>query len=144
MSGLSEREGFEWLTLDAKFAAKVVLDPSGCLLWQGATCRGYGHLRRDRTWKAHRWAYRLAHGSIDPLLVIDHLCRTRLCVNPAHMELVTREENLNRGVRSPLKPGCPQGHPYSADNTYLVGKRRHCRTCRRAASRRWQARKAAA
>src|SRR3546814_15830673 len=38
------------------------------------------------------------------LLVIDHLCRNRACCNPAHMEAVTRAENLRRGVVAKLTP----------------------------------------
>jgi hypothetical protein len=73
----------------------------GCWLWQGArdTC-GYGIVgiqgSRVRT-SAHRWAYVHWKGTIPAGLEIDHLCRTPNCVNPAHLEAVTRRENTRRG-----------------------------------------------
>jgi hypothetical protein len=47
--------------------------------------------------RAHRFAYELLVGPIPEGLVIDHLCRNRRCVNPAHLEPVTAEENWRRG-----------------------------------------------
>jgi hypothetical protein len=51
---------------------------------------------------AHRAFYEDYRGPIPPGLVIDHLCRVRLCVNPSHMEIVTRGENTRRGRQTKL------------------------------------------
>lgn len=64
---------------------------------------GYGlfWIKRGAKWRghsAHRVAYELTHGSAPEGLVIDHLCRNRLCCNPAHLEAVTGLENVRRGV----------------------------------------------
>jgi hypothetical protein len=45
---------------------------------------------------AHRYAYEWLIGPIPIGLDLDHLCRTRECVNPNHLEPVTRKENIRR------------------------------------------------
>lgn len=73
-----------------------------CWKWTGAiTETGYGVLQvNGRKTYAHRFVYERLIGRIPVGLVIDHLCRVRSCVNPAHMEPVTNEENLRRGVEA--------------------------------------------
>lgn len=103
-----------------------------CWLWMGACAgRGYGHLLTGGQWKyAHRFAYELLIGPIPIGLTLDHLCRVLLCVNPFHLEAVTCQENLRRGIGHGSETHCPQGHPYDAVNTYRdkLGKR-SCRAC---------------
>lgn len=119
-------------------------DANGCWIWQGGrNGRGYGQLRWQGPVKmAHRLAYEAFIGPIPEGLHIDHLCRTRACVNPTHLEPVTAQVNV---LRSPVAPGavnagrthCPQGHEYTPENTYQYQARgdvrpgRYCRTCRR-------------
>jgi hypothetical protein len=45
--------------------------------------------------------YEALTGSIPADLQLDHLCRVRNCVNPAHLEPVTPRENVRRGQRWP-------------------------------------------
>ena len=98
---------------------------SGCWLWDGATNNaGYGNFWNGRAYvSAHCESYREHVGPIPDGLEIDHVCRTRACVNPAHLEPVTRLENVRRGASGPgkrvgvhLKTHCPQGHVYSEVN----------------------------
>jgi hypothetical protein len=91
---------------------------------------GYGVLWREGyNWRAHRWVWCLIHGLTE--LPLDHLCRTRDCVNPAHLEAVTTQVN---NERIPTWGGnadtCAKGHPFDEANTITRadGKRR-CRRC---------------
>jgi hypothetical protein len=43
---------------------------------------------------AHRFAYELAKGPVPDGFDVHHTCLTRRCVNPDHLESVTRAENL--------------------------------------------------
>ena len=75
-------------------------DP-GCWPWRGAlNWKGYGKFWIEgRTVGAHRFAWEYRHGPIADDLTIDHLCRNKACVNPDHMELVSRAENAARRWR---------------------------------------------
>ena len=86
---------------DARFWSKVDKNggPDACWPWLAgiSTNTGHGNIWwAGRTQSAHRIAYALLRGSIPADLTIDHLCRVRHCVNPAHMELVTQSENNRR------------------------------------------------
>ena len=74
---------------------------NGCWLWTaGKDTDGYGKFRyRGSDIRSHRWAYHQLVGPIPDGKEIDHLCRVRACVNPAHMEPVTNKENHARTVR---------------------------------------------
>lgn len=83
----------------ARFIEKV--DRSGeCWIWTAAKKpNGYGQFHAGRTMvRAHRWAYEHLVGPIPADMTLDHLCRVRACVNPAHLEPVTNAENHHRGV----------------------------------------------
>lgn len=123
--------------------------PDGCWLWTGWKTHGYGgfDLRVARgQWrkvKAHRFAYELLKGPIPNGLEPDHLCRVRACVNPAHLEPVTRRVNLIRGetfvADKVARTHCPKGHALSGDNLnawHLRHRRRKCETCVRERERR--------
>lgn len=114
----------------------TVLD-DGCWAWtRGKIKSGYGAVViAGRLWPAHRAFYEIYVGPVPEGLDLDHLCRVRHCVNPAHLEAVTRRVNLLRGdtlaAFNAEKTHCPQGHPYDAQNTKVYKNRRYCRTCQR-------------
>ena len=120
----------------------------GCWLWTGTiNGNGYGKLFfNGRQVLAHRLSYETFIGPIPKGLFLDHLCRARGCVNPAHLEAVTLGENTRRGDSGKhlaVRVACPQGHEYTPQNTWLYQGRRYCRQCRRD-RRATQARKEAA
>jgi hypothetical protein len=116
-----------------------------CWIWQGAPKQeGYGDFYyRGKHEYAHRLSYQWSVKPIPDGLHIDHLCRVRICVNPAHLEPVTVLENLMRGVgpRLTVERGralkkCKNGHEFTEDNTYWSQRangrwRRHCKQCMR-------------
>ena len=57
---------------------------------------------------AHRKAWIERNGAIPEGMTIDHLCRTKLCLNVDHMEVVTRSENSRR--RNAALTHCKRGH----------------------------------
>lgn len=128
--------------LEGRFWAKVDRT-SDCWLWTGSLHLGYGVIAAEgRANMAHRVSYELIVGPIPDGLTLDHLCRNRACVNPAHLEPVTNVENVMRGLSvgalNARKTHCPKGHPYTAENTMLSRNRRCCRTCRNIGQRyRW-------
>ncbi|MDQ3274648.1 MAG: HNH endonuclease [Actinomycetota bacterium] len=125
-----------------------------CWHWKGTIVQRpgglpYGQFKESgRRHRAHRFAYELLVGPIPAGLVIDHLCRNTLCVNPEHLEPVTDAVNIARGVSpgavAARQGACEAGHPHSEENTRIQGGRRHCRACQRESRRRYVARKKAA
>lgn len=133
---MSERGPVQRPSVEERFWSKVARG-DGCWGWLGTLqTSGYGTFPIGRSGRvlAHRWAYEHLVGPIPAGLTIDHLCRNRACVNPSHMEVVTRGENTRRALllRAP-KAQCAHGHDFTAENTYVrpANSERACRACRR-------------
>lgn len=126
------------LALTERFWAKVEKG-DGCWLWTGATSRrGYGSVTiNGRSVATHRASYEAYHGPIPDGLHVLHSCDTPACVNPEHLRVGTRLDNMrDRAERgrhaNTVKNACPSGHPYDDSNTYVDPRgNRQCRTCRR-------------
>lgn len=112
----------------------VEVDPIfGCWIWSGRVDRKDG---RPLVWRgakpiaAHRYVYEREVGTIKSGMELDHLCRRPHCVNPKHMEPVTREENEKRKswrVRVKSRT-CPNGHSMASAMVTPEGGRL-CRQC---------------
>ncbi len=123
----------ERMTFSARIRSHSVESASGCWLWQRPLDKdGYGKLGfRGNSRAAHRVAYMVFVGPWGEGLELDHLCRVRNCVNPAHLEPVTGAENYRRGLKTGITH-CKNGHEFTPENTYhWRGKHKHCRACRR-------------
>ena len=116
------------------------VDKSGeCWIFTGPVSgAGYGLANRTPEKYAHRLAWAWLRGPIPDGYEVDHLCRVKLCVNPAHLEPVTKAENIRRqnaltgGSYQRSLTHCPKGHPYSGDNLIVRPEGwRACRECRR-------------
>jgi len=137
--------------VEERFWEKVQVGPH-CWLWlAGRDGNGYGKFSPEgrRLVGAHRFSYELLVGPIPDGLHIDHLCRVPLCVNPAHMEPVTCQVNVLRGIaptaRNARKTHCDHGHEFTPENTRRgESGRRICRECERRRKREFLARKATA
>jgi len=133
---------------EERFWGKVARgDSDECWLWSGALNEhGYGLLwLNGRQVRAHRYAYELLVGPIPKRLTLDHLCRNRSCVNPAHLDPATLRENILRGVgitaQAARKTHCKNGHPFDETNTIYERAGRRCRTCQNRLVREHRARK---
>jgi hypothetical protein len=67
-----------------------------CWLWTGGrNPAGYGTFRVSEVQAgAHRWAWQWANGPISEGMEIHQACNVRLCVNPEHLVMMTRKQNL--------------------------------------------------
>jgi hypothetical protein len=119
-----------------------------CWSWLGRTHGGYGDFwLNGRGMRCHRASYILNHGPIAPGLVIDHVCRNRSCVNPAHLRAVTPKQNTLENSSSvtainAAKTHCIRGHPLTPDNLDSRGLKlgwRQCKACKNAFLRRYRA-----
>lgn len=117
-----------------RLMAKVAIDENGCWLWTASVRpNGYGQVAyKGSPRQAHRVVYEAVRGPIPGGLPLDHLCRVRHCVNPAHLEPVTHRENVRRGANA-QKTHCLRGHPLSGDNLFRNDPRgwRKCKACDR-------------
>lgn len=128
-----------WAPPRERFLQRIVLEADGCWRWTGATAGRYGVFTESgRQEMAYRVAFRWVNGWLPSghRVVLDHLCRNPLCVNPQHLEAVTQRENCRRGQKG-ATTHCPKGHEYTPQNTYryyskrLDSTMRKCRRCHR-------------
>ena len=130
--------------LPERILSKIHFEPNtGCWLWGGAWtsnhpkyggygCVGWNH----KVTSAHKVIYEFFNGPVPVGLELDHLCRTRPCCNPRHLEAVTHKINSQRGETGKCSlpaTHCPKGHEYIDANVYWHRDYPECKVCTRAA-----------
>lgn len=157
MPGKSIESGNVRIPFEVRYEHFTIPEPnSGCVFWLGPlSWNGYGKIKigyksegTRRTAWAHRVAYEYFIGPIPAGMDLDHKCRVRCCVNPNHLEPVTRKENTRRGMlaatiraKNAAVTHCKNGHLLSGENLYVNSGHRVCRTCKIAWSKAYDARK---
>jgi hypothetical protein len=106
--------------------------PDSCWLWLGATDRdGYPERIRVGSHRARPYSflYFLKFGPVLAGLVPHHTCEVKICVNPMHIEFLTREEHTRLHN---ISSRCLRGHELTEDNTYITPStgKRSCKTCK--------------
>jgi hypothetical protein len=132
------------IPLEERLAALIAVDPdTGCWIYQAHIRKdGYGSItvgsRTDGSRKnqlVHRVSYETFVGPVPDGLTLDHLCRRRACINPAHLEPVTGKANVLRGetitAANAIKTHCIHGHAYTPENTGFQRNGRYCKQCHR-------------
>ena len=97
-----------------RLMSRVVKSEDSCWVWNGALVRGYGVINiAGKTEYVHRVVFAASGKKFDTRLTLDHKCRNPRCVNPDHLEPVTRSENVRRMNSAQPRDRCRKGHLYS-------------------------------
>ena len=132
--------------IEQRFWEKVDKEtPSGCWEWRSAIRgNGYGafftHFANEgrKCHGAHRYSWLIANGPIPDGLWVLHKCDNRICVNPSHLFLGDRVDNMRDAAKKKRVctigksrlTHCVNGHEFTEENTKRDkhGHRR-CRAC---------------
>ena len=134
------------IPLEIRLYSKLKKLNNGCWVYPAKNGNGYGRIYYSgKQLYSHRVSYEICFGKIPKGLLVDHKCRNRACINPAHMDIVTPKENVQRGLRGSLITSCPAGHKYNFENTLYRkyrnnGQHRRCKKChsdRERKAKRW-------
>lgn len=145
-------------TILQRIIKKLIVNPcTGCWLWAGSTSsHGYSTMYVSKgSHLVHRRLWEELRGEIPAKMELDHLCRNRACINPEHLEIVSHQQNVVRGINPAIaaarekgkalaRTHCRKGHIWDNPKTSWVIKRgrviinRQCRFCCNENSRRYE------
>jgi hypothetical protein len=126
-----------------RFMSKIkFFNHDGCWEWHGKKFKnGYSQFSyKNIKYYGHRFSYMISKGEIPKGMDICHSCDVRHCVNPDHLWVGTRKQNMMDCVakkrdKESRKTHCKHGHPFSGENlriyTYNNKPRRYCVMCLR-------------
>ena len=128
--------------LVSNFLSKIELFGE-CWIWSGYVSKGgYGQFSVGRkTVLAHRFSHFAFIGDVADDLQVDHVCRNPSCVNPDHLQAITRIQNRRRGkdiIGGEVRTHCRHGHMLSAENVYEWRGKKACKVCRRNSVRKFR------
>lgn len=130
------------MSIAERLEALSIPEPNtGCHLWMGALNEnGYGRVWHEGGAKqAHRVAFEEANGPVPNGMDVDHRCHMRACVNPAHLEAVSHQENCRRAKARVTH--CPHGHDLAKTGYINSRGNRSCHVCAKSRSRQWARKK---
>lgn len=119
---------------------RCVIEQNGCITWEGAhDGKGYPHAYLEgRTARVFRFLYVWFIGLVPINHELHHRCENKACVNPFHVEPVTKSEHKFFKHPQALRTHCPKGHELTLENTYVLKNKtrqnsykRSCRICER-------------
>lgn len=127
--------------LTLRFLKKIIIDENNHWIWKGCKLKnGYGRILHNGKVKlAHRVALESIIGEIPKNMCALHKnsCHLRDCVNPDHIYLGTRKDNMRDRIKTGDNPQlsrtyCINGHEFNEENTYFQKDgHRCCRACTR-------------
>lgn len=153
-----QNKGPKPIPVELRFWTKVDLpeDLELCWKWLGGQSSGYGRFSIDSSLvanrkqvPAHRFAYEYFHGPLAKDLVLHHICKNTLCVNPKHLQPLSIKEHVAQSISvgvmvaalQSVKTHCPKGHPYEGSNLSIRRDgSRVCRECKRQRYNEWRKR----